>query len=742
MNFYRLLAIFTTFCATSLYANEVPKIDTAIMVDNIDVTTIKQGMSLYRQPVAASTFSQHTIERRGAVTTKDLALVVPNLHIPDYGSRTTSSIYIRGLGARIDQPVMGLNIDNVPYLNKNAFDMDVMDIERVEVLRGPQSTLYGRNTMGGVMNIYTISPFNYEGTRLSAEYSSGNTYRLKAAHYTHHSDKLASAFSAYYNSSDGLIKNSYNSQMCDTEQGYGVRAKLDYRANSALRIENTTSASNLEQGGYPYSLMELGEVYYNDPSSYERITVSTGTTIKYSTENYSIASITGYQYLDDDMRLDNDFTNLSYFTLQQAIKEHSITEDIIFRTQHSSPYNFVMGAFGFFKNQNMWAPVLFKEDGIQALILDNANQYLAPNAFVWGEDSFALNSDFTNNTFGGAIYHESTYESGRWRATLGARVDIEQATLAYRNFTNTFCDYLSSGGEVLLTKEIDIDNSDKCRLNFVEFLPKASILYRATEDNRSTIYASISKGYKAGGFNTQIFSDILQQQVMKEFGISLSDTYDVDEVISYEPEHSWNYEIGSHLESREGNIIGDITLFYIDCRNQQLTVFPEGETTGRMMTNAGKSRSYGAELSLSASLSERLAAVASYGYTNAKFTHYIDGKSDYSGNYVPYAPQHTIFAEITYSVPLAKSWGDSIIFGIDTKGAGRTYWNEDNTRSQPLYALLNASICLRNPSYSLTLWGKNLCNKEYDTFYFKSIGNEFTQWGKPLTIGATITINI
>ncbi|MFI3281569.1 MAG: TonB-dependent receptor plug domain-containing protein, partial [Rikenellaceae bacterium] len=171
------LLIIYIFTATCVFATDEPQIDTLINVDQVSVSTIKQGLNLYRQPVAATTISMEEVERRGIKEIKDISLAVPNMHIPDYGSRTTSSIYIRGLGARIDQPVMGLNVDNVPILNKNAFDSEVMDIERVEVLRGPQSTLYGRNTMGGVMNIYTLSPFNYQGVRVGAEYSSGNTYK-------------------------------------------------------------------------------------------------------------------------------------------------------------------------------------------------------------------------------------------------------------------------------------------------------------------------------------------------------------------------------------------------------------------------------------------------------------------------------------------------------------------------------------------------------------------------------------
>ncbi len=737
-----LTTLILTITTKALAIEEEPQIDTLVAVDQVSVSTIKQGLNLYRQAVASTIISAAEVERKGITAIKDVSQSIPNLHIPDYGSRTTSSIYIRGLGARIDQPVMGLNIDNVPYLNKNAFDTEVMEIERVEVLRGPQSTLYGRNTMGGVMNIYTISPFNYQGARISSEYSSGNSYKLRASIYSKHSQKLATAISAYYTSSDGFFENQYSGELCDWEKSAGARLKVSYRADSGLRVENTTSASKLEQGGYPYQQIESGEVNYNQPATYDRAMVSNGTTVKYQGKNYSIASISSYQYIDDDMFFDNDFTQYDYFTLRQAIKEHSLTEDILYRSERNSPYNFLLGAFGFFKHQKMDAPVTFKEYGIDNLILENINANLGSYYYEWDSPDFMLGSEFTNQTFGGALYHESKYEARRWSTTIGLRIDYERATLNYRNFTETSCTAYNGAGELFLNKVISIDESDKSSLDFLEILPKVNLLYKIGAYNQSTLYASISKGYKAGGFNTQMFSDILQERVMEEFGVSFGSSYETDEIISYKPEHSWNYEVGSHLESPNGAFTTDLALFYIDCRDQQLTVFPEGQTTGRMMTNAGRSRSFGAELSSAVNITERLRATASYGYTNAKFVEYTSGNDDYSGNFVPYAPQHTLFAELSYWQPINLSWLERVGLEFNTSGAGKIYWNEENSLSQPLYTLLGSAIRFENKSYSLSLWAKNILNESYNTFYFMSMEREFVQQGRPRTIGATLTINL
>ena len=164
-------------------------------LQNIEQVTVvapaaKQTFSLRRQPISSTVLSPAAIERERVLSVKDLSAVVPNFYQPDYGSRMTSSIYVRGFGARIDQPVVGVNVDEIPYLNKNSYDFDLFDIARIEVLRGPQGTLYGRNTIGGQLNIYTLSPLGYSGVRASAEYGTGNTVRAKASYYGRVSDNF------------------------------------------------------------------------------------------------------------------------------------------------------------------------------------------------------------------------------------------------------------------------------------------------------------------------------------------------------------------------------------------------------------------------------------------------------------------------------------------------------------------------------------------------------------------------
>ena len=168
-----------------------------LAIGEVTVTSIKQARSLLRQPVSVTTLRQGELERLNVSGMKGVSEIAPNFYMPEYGSRMTASVYVRGIGARIDQPAVGLNVDNVPYLNKDAYDFDMQDIQRIEVLRGPQSTLYGRNTIAGLINITTLSPLHYQGVRAMAEAATGNNYRLGLSAYGLLSRGLGMSVSAY-----------------------------------------------------------------------------------------------------------------------------------------------------------------------------------------------------------------------------------------------------------------------------------------------------------------------------------------------------------------------------------------------------------------------------------------------------------------------------------------------------------------------------------------------------------------
>ena len=735
-----------------------PKVDTLIAVDKVQITVIKQGSELRREAMTASVLGGRTLEMRGVAAVKDVVTDIPNLFMPDYGSRTTSSIYVRGMGTRIDQPVVGMTVDNVPLADKNLYDTDLQDIERIEFLRGPQATLYGRNTMGGVINVYTLSPLTYQGVRLRADYGSRNAFRVAASSYNKLGDKFGFSVSAQYARHDGYWRNLYDNSLCDRENSGNFRTKFQYR-KGALSIDNALAFSIVDQGGYPYEYIGsanpdklreelVGKICYNEPSTYARVALNDGLSICYDYGKFSLASITSYQYMSDKMHIDNDFLPEYYFTLEQRKQQHQIAEDFIIRSKAEGRYRWLAGVYGFFKRENMQAPVTFGPTGIEKLILDNINAN-APydGVYHWGDgegngaDELLLDSRFTTQNSGVAAYHRSDLHLGRWRLSLGLRLDYELVQMLYNTSTTTAYTAVPNDNSLAaVVVPVNISDSNLLSRGFFEFLPSFSVSVDLDSAGRNMLYLSASKGYKAGGFNTQMFSEVLQRRLKKQMG--LSQEIDVDKLCAYDPEHSYNVELGGHFSTKDGSFTADAALFYIECVNQQLTIFPDENSTGRMMTNAGRTRSFGAELSATARLAKTLVLSGSYGYTNAKFREFVSGGVNYAGNFIPYAPKNSLSLRLMQTVPLRARWIDRMVLGVGVQGAGRIYWNEANDISQPFYALLEASVRFEGEKWAVDLWCKNATNTKYNLFYFESMGNRFLQRGKPTTGGIRVMINI
>ncbi len=728
-----------------------PGVDTAaVAIAPVTVSvSLKHGDDFHRQPVMASSLTVEGVGEGLISEPKDLSLWVPGLLHADYGSRMTGSIYVRGLGSRIEQPAMGLYVDGVPILNKNNYDFDYFDVRRIHILRGPQGTLYGRNTIGGVIDVQSLSPFDFQGVRFGAGYGNGNTWQARAAIYRRPSSKFGWSLSAQHRATDGFFTNIYNGSHADSGHSSALRFKVQARLADRWTMENTLSAGLVKQAGFAYAPWDeatgrVGPVDHNDPCSYDRFNFVEGLVFRYSGDRFNLASTTGLQYTDDVMGLDNDFSPRSMFTLRQSQRDHAFTQEITVRsTGDYGGWEWIAGLFGFARRVDMSAPVMFKHDGIDELILGNANagiHTVFPDAdLLIRQQSFPIHSDFRLPSGGVSFYHQSTWEMGRWSFTAGLRADWEQTAIRYANsaeidyrFTLTMDDY----------KPLPVAMSGRRSRSFFEVMPRAAVLF---ETGAGNLYASVSRGYKAGGYNTQIFSDIVQNRMMNDLMADLgvyfdgAQSYDVEDAIAYEPERSWNYEIGGHFHALDGRLHIDAALFWIDCRNQQLTVFPPGKGTGRLMSNAGHTRSIGAEATVVYSV-RKLRLTGSWGFTDARFLDYNDGREDYSGNRVPYAPRNTMSVQGEYKIPLRGSLSGDITLGVGVQGAGRIMWNETGTISQPFYALMNATAGWEHDGFGVSLWGRNLTGTDYNTFYFKSIGRSFVQRGKPLQAGLTLSL--
>jgi outer membrane receptor protein involved in Fe transport len=569
---------------------------------------------------------------------------------------------------------------------------------------------------------------NYTGMRGSVEYGSGNTINGKVMYYGRSgSGRFGYSVGGYYNRTDGFFDNAYDGSNVDWGKSSGGRLRLVWDLGDNWEIDNTASIGYTDEGGYAYAMYDVdndvvGPINYNSPSGYMRLNVSDGLMLSHAGEKYKFTATTSLQYMHDRMRMDNDLTPASIFTLAQEQKEWAVTEDVVLRTNDMSRrWQWLTGAYGFYKTIDMQAPVSILEGGINSLVLGNMPASVQKFLTI---DPFVLGSNFDIPTYGLALYHESSIKAGeRWRFTAGLRLDYEKSKMDYDNFATIYYSFTmpSMGPNMpsvnIENRPVEVPFKVDEELDYLELLPKFAVNFTT---DAGDLYLTATRGYKAGGFNTQIFSDILQNKVKSALmGDAMSamgrpatpaepSPYDEASVTTYKPEYSWNYEVGGKLRFADNRLNWDFAAFWIECRDQQLTVFPDGLTTGRMMSNAGKSRSRGVETTLEWQRSEPmrgLSVVGSYGYTNAKFVEFNDGVNDYADNYLPYAPQHTASLGASYRFFVSNS---GLLKYIDLnaswQGAGKIYWNEANTLSQNFYSQLNASVMLQFRDVALSLW--------------------------------------
>lgn len=755
-----LTAIISLLLCPSLPDEEVADTLTHSYVE----TSVKQILPLERLASPVSVVYLGQLEERGIDSPKELSAIVPNLHIPDYGSAMTSSIYLRGYGSRMENPVLGLYIDDVPVLNKNAYDLEMLDIRRVDLFRGPQGTVYGRNSMCGVLSMSTLSPSSYTGVRAGLEYGSANSAMARVSAYGRTDGGLAVGGGISYRHSDGFYINEYDGRKCDRSDALTMRLRVEKALRPDLYFENILSAGAVKQGGWPYRqyLPETGqllETSYNDESAYRRFNLTEAVKFRYEASPYTLNSITSVQMLLDRMDLDQDFTDRSMFTLAQIQRETALTQEFVLRPGQDWKFDWwdwQSGAFAFYKYNRMSAPVHFRQDGIDDLILGNANAnipeevaggYEAP--LTISEDNFVIGSEFGINTFGAALYHESYFTFGRWLLTAGLRLDCEGNSMNYCSDAAIHYRFLPTMRD---WKRFETLYEGNVSDGYVELLPKVSALYdfgNVGEYGQAKAFAVVSKGYRSGGFNTQIFSDILQNMMMNglmaDLGVYLDDpgTTVKAENTAYRPEKSWNYEVGGSFDyNRSGhsfNIFG--SAFVIACRDQQITLFPPGKSTGRMMANVGRSRSAGVELSLMYKVGG-FSLSGSYGYTDARFTSYDDGKDDYSGNRIPYSPEQTLNLRAGYTFTLPSPFFRALSLNADCAGIGRIWWDEANALVEPFRLLAGADMTVHLNRFDVRFRADNLMGADYNVFYFKSVGNMFFQRGKPFRWNMGIFFNI
>ena len=657
-----------------------------VPLDEIVVTDFKQNKRNLTS-TAVSTINVQQLHNQQIVNLKELTAIMPNFYMPDYGSYANTPVYIRGIGTKSKGSAVGFYVDGVPHFESSAFNIDLSDIAAVNVFRGPQGTLYGRNTIAGIINVYTHNPLDYQRTRIKVGYGRYNDFIAQASNYAKISEKFGISTAASYHHNDGMFTNHFLNEKADKlNEGEG-RIGFYWRPTTNWLLHLNSTLTYSEQNGYPYAPYdivkdELLPISYNRNSTYRRLISSTGLNAQYENNHISFNSQTSYQFIKSHQGLDQDFTPQDVYFVDNSYHQNMLSQELTLKSNDKGRYQWIIGLFG---------------------MLLHSNQFAETSYFT---RDFSTPTTYKNPTAGYAIYHQSSYNI--WRgmsATVGLRFDYEHAKTTYNQDKTT----LSTG---VTTHAKDFVSS----ASFRQFTPKFTLQYLTNKDN--LYYISITRGYKPGGFNT---------------------IFKTDAERSYDPEYSWNYEVGTRLKFFNGRLTAEADLFYIDWRHMQTTYTVPG--VGNVIANAGHTDSKGFELSLAYHPIKSLQLNLNYGYTHARYLEYKkSAREDFSGNRLPMVPNHTLSLNGTYTI-MPAGWFDKIIFNTGLTGLGRIYWADDNIVRQNFYATLNAKVSLTKGIFTWEIWGKNLTATDYMAYGFKASQGNYAQRGKPLTFGTAVSVS-
>ena len=711
------------------------------------VSSSKETNELRTLPGSISIISPRMIEERKIISIVDLSAIIPNFFVPNYGSKMSTPVYIRGIGERSTGQAVGVYVDNMPYLDKSVFNFEFLDVQRIEALRGPQGTLYGRNAMSGIVNVFTYSPLDYERTKATLTAGNYGLFRANASVSRKIGKRTGASFSGYYDGNDGFFENKYDGKRADRLRSGGSRLRLDVRPAGKWTVQLMANYDYSEQGAFPYGDYSDGKIEYDHPGRYTRNVAGSNVNLEYKNDRIIFTSSTGFQYFDDDMRMDLDYTPESVFTINQIQTEKNWTQEFAVKSNTQNNYRWSFGVFGFNRNLTTDVETTMKEGAISG-ILQPVFDNIPPMVFTIINEEIPIPGKFKTPALGGAVFHQSTYNNlfiDGLSLTAGIRLDYEKTELDYSTGMTMNLDVKPPFGPI--TKDtVDIKLAGSGYESFTEWLPKVALKYEI--DSKRYVYASVAKGYKAGGHNIQMFADIvreiaeekgkIRQRPRPVIGKEMPDS--ILARVLYEPEHSWNYEIGFKGDAVRDVLHVEAAVFYVDVKDVLITQFVQSGQ-GRLLKNAGRAESVGFDLGLTACLMENLTLSVNYGYAKAVLKDYKTDEADYSGNYIPFAPQNTFSLSAGYNRRLH---GNRMIdrFNIQAQynGAGKIYWTEANDVYQNFYGLLNLKAGIGRGIVGFNVWTRNTLNTGYETFYFETGGKKLAQKGIPFQIGVDLTM--
>lgn len=668
---------------------EIPLEKREQQLDEIIVTADKSVADMQSLPLGLTVLTTQDLNESRVWDIRDLTAIVPGMYASNPGD-LRNVVSLRGITTTSYEPAVATYVDGVNQFSLDSYIAQLNDIERVEILRGPQGTLYGRNATGGVINIITKQPENRTKGFVEVDFGNFGLQRYTGAIQTPViANKLFVGLAGMFTQRDGFYNNTFDHSSYDdmklSQGNYFVKYQHNKRFSVNLNIKHQRQHN---EGAFPLvmganeALEQPFELDQNRQSTMQDRTFNVSLTAIYQTERLGLNSQTSFQ---DNHRIyknpiDGDFSSFDIIAIVNDYgknwnRPRVWMHETRLSSRHNDKLDWNVGVYGFLQNN----PV-------------KQGTYYGDDAGMYGSPMTNFTDIGINNLRGHGLagFGQIAYKLfPRVSIIAGLRYDYEHKQQSIEGL------YEADGAATVVTRT---DTSTSA--NFKDLSPKLALSYNWGAS--SQLYGVYSSGFRAGGIS------------------ALSSDPSAPPLMHYDPEKSSNFELGSKNMFLNKRLRVNVALFYTKVKNGQIPVMvmPEALT---LIRNTAEMSSRGAEVELSA-VHKGLELDYSFAFTDAYYTDLLiagdDGNRDFSKNKQIFTPKTTSYFGLQYVHTLSANSKTQLFARLEHRNIGKQYFDLANSISQNSYHLLNGRAGIRFRKMELALWGANLADKTYISYAY------------------------
>jgi iron complex outermembrane recepter protein len=670
-------------------------------LDEVVVTADKIETNIQKTPIAITALNAKKIEEYRIWSISDLTAVAPSTFIIEHGNSTSAAfINIRGAMGFTNEQAVATYVDGVYQFDFFSAPVNFNNIERIEILRGPQGTLYGRNAFSGVVNITTKKPTNKTSGFAELDFGNYGQQRYSLGfNIPIVKNKWFMGVGFQLNKRGSVYENpTLNTKNFDSRQAVSGNLNLKYLVSDKWTVEiNARKENNKDNGAYPW--VTTDSIARNQPykafgnwsNTERRSNTNAAISVKYFGNKFNFTSTTagiGYHLWYPD-RFDFDLTSDKFFSGKGDYQQKQLTQEFRFSSPASaSKFKWTLGSFLFLEKTKNTSTTFYDEDYAM----------FDPNA------PFSSITNGKRGNKGVAFYGQSTYSvTPKFDIIIGSRYDVEKRELTQNTASE------KNAVIAQLTSDTTFNKT------FNAFTPKIILSYKI--NNQSLLYASYTKGFRIGGFNINNIADRI-----------------------YNHEKSDNYEMGTKNSLFNNKLKLNLTAFYFQQKDQQVTTSKNGIDYATL--NVGDMNNFGVEAELTALPIKNVQVEWTTSTSQTKyvrldlFDNAISSVKNYKGNKAIYNPAVQSMMAIQYGIPFAQSKQNLKAFVRgEYRYLGKYQLNFENTENQNGYSLMNARAGVASNHFDVALWVRNGNDVRYmawGTYASYTVGSP-RMWGVTFT---------